>query len=447
MTYICFVGPFKPIMCGIADYTGFLTDQMPRGSWGILSFDPQTYGRPLTNDEEVPRNHVWRGIVGRDDWSASVLQEGLTKLGHTPAGTVLWFQHDFGIWPDDTAFLSMLRSLSMPKVVTLHTLHFQSPETTVGLRKNEYDLLRGLLPIVDGITVFSHGVHNAVVSAFPRHREKVHVIPHGVHSYPRVAHMTRAQAKQSLHDFLVHQAPLAEEIKEILCKERVFLDPDTVALGQTGFLCPLKGSEMLCTMADRLQKATPSSRVASVRIGSPRDGNQEEYASNLQRHQNGTDRLLLNTWLSRTMLPVAQKAFDINFYWPRDCTQSGILAHAFGAGAVIVGKDMEGVGETLREAGAATATQLEPLAQQMKALALIPELTRRAEEKALEYASNLSWRNQARAHHVLAERTAWVHAKPRAYSVLQSIPLGVHPTPHTRQATIRPSPALGERVT
>ena len=411
MTYIDFVAPFRPIMCGIADYTGFVAEQLPSGEWGILSFAPQTYGSQLTGDCDPQDSRVWYGIPGRDNFSALQMQDGLQQLGHSHNGAVLWFQHEQGIWPRRSKFVSMLRDLNTPKVVTIHTLHFQSPETPSGLTEYEYNLLRDLLPTVDAITVFSHGVHSAVTSAFPRHHEKVHVMKHGIHTYPDISRMSRREAKEKLHDFLIHESDLPQKIKKSLRKQRIFLDPQTVVIGQTGFLCPMKGSEALYLVRDELQDAIPSKKIAAVRIGSPRDGVQNTYAQNLRQQHNGKDKFLLKTWLPLRMLPVAQRAFDINFYWPKDCTQSGILAHALGAGAIVIGRDMEGVGETLNEVGAPTATHLQELVEKAKWLVLRPELTDMMEEKALKYAADFSWKNQAVKHWALANRVAAAYAK------------------------------------
>ena len=411
MTHIDFVAPFRPIMCGIADYTSFIAEQLPAGEWGILSFAPQTYGAQLTGDHTLQDSRVWYGIPGRDEFSASQIQNGLQQLGHSRNGAVLWFQHEHGIWLHRNKFVSMLRDLNMPKIVTIHTLHFQSPETPSGLTEYEYNLLRNLLQTVDAITVFSHGVHSAVTSAFPEYHERVHVVKHGVHTYPDIARMTRREAKERLHDFLIYESDLPQKTKKSLRKQRTFLDPQTVVIGQTGFLCPMKGSEALYLVRDELQDAIPSKRIAAVRIGSPRDRGQNIYAHNLRQQHNGKDKFLLKTWLPLKMLPVAQKAFDINFYWPKDCTQSGILAHALGAGAVVIGRDMEGVGETLKEVGAPTAMHLQELVEKAKWLILRPELTDIMEQKALKYAADFSWKNQALRHCALASRAAAAHAK------------------------------------
>ena len=106
------------------------------------------------------------------------------------------------------------------------------------------------------------------------------------------------------------------------------------------------------------------------------------------------------------MLSIAQRAFDINLCWPKDCTQSGILAHALGAGAIIAGRDLEGVGETLKKAGMLVDTDLRRLLMKVKDLILNPELKEKIEETALKYAAKFSWKNQARRHYELAELVA-----------------------------------------
>ncbi len=103
------------------------------------------------------------------------------------------------------------------------------------------------------------------------------------------------------------------------------------------------------------------------------------------------------------MLPLAQRAFDINFYWPDECTQSGVIAHALGAGAIVAGRDLEGVGETLKEAGQIADTDINNLTTKIKHLLLDPELRIRTEQKALKYADEFSWGNQAHRHYELAE--------------------------------------------
>ena len=402
MASIYFVGTYPPIRCGIADYTLSITEKSPAKKWAVLSFRLDGGELPVTISDFIASDNIWYGIPGPEKFSVSVIEDGLRELGAQNDETVLWFQHEFGIWANDRAFVTMLSGLDLPKIVTFHTLRFQSTDTQVGLVQYEYDLLQALLPHVDAITVFSRGVYGAVTAAFPQHRHKVHIIRHGVHSYPTVSNLSRQEAKEALNAFLFHESELDRETKETLHRQRIFLDPDTVIIGQTGFLHPIKGSEHLYPARDELQKLIPDRRIVAVRIGIPRREVDIGHASELRVKQNGVDKFLLETWLPQRLLPLAQRAFDINYYWPYECTQSGVLTHALGAGAMIAGRDLEGVGETLRGAGAMADSDTERLLLKIRDHLLNPLLQYQAEQKALAYARRFSWENQTRLHYQLA---------------------------------------------
>ncbi len=403
MTTIYFVGPYKPIMCGIADYTGFIANKCLPGTWGMLSFNLERYGVPLTPEFKTRLPCVWYGIPDRNSYSELCIRKGLDELGADKRQAVLWFQHEFGIWPDDDKFIAMLKNLDVPKIVSFHTLHFQSPETVYGLRWNQYCFLEKLLPHTDAITVFSHGVHKAVTSAFPEYLEKVHVLKHGIHSYAEINRLSHKEAKEELNDYLVYESDIDRKTKKALHTQRIFLDPATIIIGQTGFLSPAKGSELLYTVRSSLQTEIPRKRIAAVRIGNAKDDIQKSYASKLRRQINRKSDFIIETWLPQRMLPVAQRAFDANFYWPVECTQSGVLAHALGAGAIIAGRDLEGVGETLKDACEPADTDIKRLQIKMREVIHNPEIAEMIEKKVLDYSREFSWENQARRHFELAE--------------------------------------------
>ncbi len=403
MASIYFTGTYPPIMCGLATYTNYLTRESPPDQWGVLSFDLEKYGSPLTNSPATATEPVWYGISGHRDFCALDVLAGLQNLGASDSDTVLWFQHETAIWANPRKFVAMLKQLDMPKVVSFHTLHFQSKETSSGLCARQYDMLQNLLPHVDAITVFSYGVYWAVISAFPEYCTKVYVIKHGIHSYPQISRLSREESKLQLYDFLMCESDLDSASKKALYQQQILSDPDTVILGQTGFLCPLKQSESLYIVRENLQKMLPNKRIVAVRIGKAREAAHTTYAQQLSNGLNDPNAVLLNTWLPDNILPLAQRAFDINFYWPADCTQSGIMAHALGTGAIVAGRDLEGVGETLRGAGEIVDTDLDRLTMKIRDTVLNPGLATQIEKNALEYASEFSWKNQVRRHYELAE--------------------------------------------
>jgi len=440
MASIYFVGPYKPIMCGIADYTSFITRKSPVGRWGVLSFDLEKYGVPLTTDRELITGRVCYGIPDRRSYSAPVIQDGLNELVAKNEDAVLWFQHEFGIWPDNAKFVDMLRDLDQIKVVSPHSLHFQSSETPYGLRRNEYSFLRLLLPHTDAITVFSDGVYRAVSQAFPEYIDKVYVLRHGIHLNPIIARMSRAEAKVRIHEYLVGESGLDQACKDSLGQQRVFLDSDTIVMGTTGFITASKGIKLLYRAQDLLQQMLPRRRIVAVHAGVLRvvdNSGDNKYAAELRTSHNSPGQFFLETYLPEDVLPILLRALDIYFYWPSDCTQSGILAHALGAGATIACRDMEGVGETVKMAGGLACMDFELAIAGLKELVLHPKLRSEMSERAVKYAEEFSWRNQALKHFELAERL-W-HS--RIQRLLPALPLGTH-----TDATGKPALTVSDKI-
>ena len=81
-----------------------------------------------------------------------------------------------------------------------------------------------------------------------------------------------------------------------------------------------------------------------------------------------------------------------------------MLTHAFGAGAVVAGRELEGVGEMLKEAGALHDSDQACLLEKIRDLVLDRELQEEVQQSAVNYARALSWENQVQKHYQLAER-------------------------------------------
>ena len=403
MAFITFVTPYRPVICGIADYAQSVTRESPRGGWDVLSFNLENYGVRLGNDWGPLTDPVRHSIPSREDYSARTIREELWPQ----EDQVLWFQHEFGIWSNSERFVGMLRDLNYPKVVTLHTLHFQSDETVYGLRRQEYSFLRMLLPHTDAITVFSDGVYNAVTQAFPQYRDRVQVLRHGTHPYPEVASMTRQDAKARMHEYLMGDSGLDEVSKDNLRKGSVLTDPDTIVIGGAGFVTASKGVGPLFHVRDVLQQMLPETKIAAVYVGSLREPDHRvdsRCAAELRTRYDSAGKFFLETYLPRDMLPVILRSLDVHFYWPSDCSQSGIVAHALGVGATIACRDMEGVGETMKMAGGLTSKDLGKLTAGIRELVLNPGLTNEISQRAFRYAEEFSWKNQALRHFELAEQ-------------------------------------------
>jgi len=403
MAYISFITPYKPIVCGIADYTEFITSESLPGTWAVLSFNSDLYGVPISNNKVSPTAPVCYCIPSRDDFSADSILKGMRHYNDE----VLWFQHEFGIWQDDVRFVNMLRDLDHIKVVSPHSLHFQSGETIYGLRLREHSFLRLLLPHIDAITVFSEGVYQAVTRAFPEYREKVHVLRHGTHLYLKIAKMGRLEAKNRIHEFLIGESGLDQVSKDKLRHERVFLDPEATLIGGAGFITHSKGIEPLFHARDVLHEMLPDRKIVAIYVGFLRqtDNNVDSRcAVELRARYSDAGNFFLETYLPGDLLPVMLRALDIHLYWPSDCTQSGIIAHSLGTGATVACRDMEGVGETVKMAGGLTLRDFGRLIDGIRWLILDHDLRNEMSEGAVRYATEFSWRNQAIKHFELAEQ-------------------------------------------
>jgi hypothetical protein len=151
----------------------------------------------------------------------------------------------------------------------------------------------------------------------------------------------------------------------------------------------------------------PGRRIAALYVGHLREPDSVTdgaCAAGLRAKFNNGGQFFLETYLPREMLAVLLRALDVYFYWPSDCTQSGVVAHALGAGATIACRDLEGVGETVRLAGGLAEEELGRLLIRMSELIVNPRLQSQASENAVKYAQTFSWRNQALGHFDLAEQ-------------------------------------------
>ncbi len=402
MAFVTFITPYKPIICGIADYSDFILKESPIGKWSVLSFNLVNYGVPLRSNPEPYTPLVRYTLPSRENFSSSSILKGLIPC----EDQVLWFQHEFGIWKDSAAFSNMLGELDQIKVVTFHSLHFQNKETPYGLRRAEYLLLRAVLPYIDAITVFSEGVRRAVSEAFPSFSDKIYVLRHGIHFYPKVASMSLMEARAKIHNYLVEQSDLDQETKQALVEQRVFLDDKTMLIGGAGFITANKGIDLLYEARDMVQRMLPRKNISAVYIGSLREPDDErdgKCAAMLKAKYKRSDCFLLDTYLPAEMLPIFLKAVDVHFYWPSDCTQSGILAHSLGAGAITACRDMEGVGETVKMAGGLANADLGQLVSGIGQLLMDSALRKQISYRALKYATRFSWRRQALDHFAQAE--------------------------------------------
>jgi glycosyltransferase involved in cell wall biosynthesis len=168
MSRIAFASTYPPRRCGIATFTAELGRAIGtreivalRGRDDTTSFEREVHHVIRTNE---PADHV-RVATTLDQCDVDVVS----------------VQHEFGIWGgDDGEFvLDFLAALSVPAVVTLHTVLRQPTP-------NQRRVMQGLLDLTAGVVVMSNAAASILKDEYSADPPTVHVIPHGVPDLPLV---------------------------------------------------------------------------------------------------------------------------------------------------------------------------------------------------------------------------------------------------------------------
>ena len=384
---INFVSTFPPIVCGVGSYTEYLTRHLEE--WHVTSFET-----------DLPRN----GVIACGSQKVSFeLSLGSGNISFfADRRQLVWLQHAFGIWGKDadhfTDLVGRLKQKGAKTAATFHTIHFESAETESGLTMRERRLMSGVLPLLDVATVFGDGAWRVLSAAFPQFAAKIVVLRHGAHIY---AAADRTEARGKLLRYLAERAQSTTSIADDL------LSPATIILGTFGFITPDKDPLALYEIAERVRRKLPGQRIVALcagTIANRADRTKSETADLLRQLRlahDGRNSLFFEAYLPEDLLPYAFRALDLSVFWCRNATQSGRIAHALGSRTCIVGRRIEGIGETLDLAGLLSVLSTEDLADQIVELIRDPESRQRAERLGAEYAERYSFEKQAEKHALL----------------------------------------------
>lgn len=395
---INFVSTFPPIMCGIGNYTKYLVSKMPKSCWRVTSLRLDGFLKveePFELDKRV----------------AYTISLSNPKLPSLLDGEVLWFEHAFGMWGRKSpSFLTLIKEAKERRkrtIASLHTIHFQSAETPQGMQEKEKRLLEKVLPLIDVLTVFTNGTCQAVIETFPEYKDKVVVLRHGVCLYPEV---NQKEAGKKLLSYLINRAGISQtQKKELQSLDNLFFSDKVILLGNFGFITQDKDPLKLYQLRQILQARFPTYQVIAIYIGriqQRKDKKMEESLPILERLKSihdGRKNLFFEDYIPESIFPFAFQALDFAVFWYRNATQSGRMAHAQGAGVCVVGRNIEGIGETLKLSGLPQVDTLEELAEKIKILTLKPELKEKALRSNWRYAQQFSYEVQAQKHLLLEE--------------------------------------------
>ncbi len=411
MTKIIFLSGFPPMIHGIGSYTKYLVDAMCEKDCdcGIISFDPYACKFPIMKEKKVECDYpVLYTIPSCYDYDLNLIIDSLTNLSRYEDNYVFWIQQGDSIWRNRPKFVKILKFLKKKKVeniiVTHHTLNFQSPETKYGFKKWQYELLKNELPYIDVNTVFTNGVYKAFTKAFPEYKEKTVLIRHGVPSYPRIS---QQNAKKEIISWLESENELNQDWQKSVedLNSKIF-EKITIKFGDIGFIDDRKLSNTIYPIIKLLQKRFPERNIIGLYIGTLSFASLKKI-SYLQRlknlHNPKNNFYFFETYVPEHLFAKSLRALDIIHMWQKDCRQSGKLAHALGIGATVVGKNIEGVGETLKMCGYPALNAYEDFLNEIERIIANSESKDLMEKSASEYAKTYNWENQALKHIELAE--------------------------------------------
>lgn len=172
---IVFITSYPPRECGIATYSRDLIEALR--TYTRASFEPLVCAL-----ESEGRQYCYDAEVGYTLCAASF------EDYHRMAGEInadrevrgVFIQHEFGLFGGEYGdhLLLLLYHLNKPAIVTFHTV----------LPSPDYQLLktvRAISEAVDKIIVMTNHAADLLVTHYRIRREKIAVIPHGIHQVPK----------------------------------------------------------------------------------------------------------------------------------------------------------------------------------------------------------------------------------------------------------------------
>ncbi|MCH8343533.1 MAG: glycosyltransferase family 4 protein [Planctomycetes bacterium] len=171
---IAIIGNSLPRQCGIATFTGDLSDALAR-----TFRQAEVFVVPVNDIKEgydYP-DRVWFEITEKDVASYRRAADFL-NINNVD---VVNLQHEFGIFggPAGSHILILLRELRMPTVITLHTI-LHEPEPT------QRAVMEELAELSDGLVVMTNRSAQLLREVYGIEEQKIEIIPHGIPDVPFV---------------------------------------------------------------------------------------------------------------------------------------------------------------------------------------------------------------------------------------------------------------------
>jgi glycosyltransferase involved in cell wall biosynthesis len=162
---VAHVGTYPPTQCGIGSYAESLVAALRGCRQAVVAVDYGARGRAVA---EPP---VVAGVPMR---SRAAMLQAAAQINAGPVDVVS-LQHEFGIYggPHGVHAATFAQALRKPLVVTLHTV-------SLALEPERVAILERILARTTRVVVLTPDSADACRALFPRHADRVRVIPHGV---------------------------------------------------------------------------------------------------------------------------------------------------------------------------------------------------------------------------------------------------------------------------
>lgn len=244
----------------------------------------------------------------------------------------------------------------------------------------------------------------AITKAFPEYRDKIVLIRHGVPSYPRIS---QKNAKKEIISWLESKNELKKDWQKSVedLNSKIF-ERIAITFGDVGFIDNRKLSTNIHSTIKLFQKKFPNKNIIGLYIGTLSFLSKQKI-SYLQRlknlHNPENNFYFFETYVPERLFAKSLRTLDVVHMWQEDCRQSGKLAHAIGISAYIIGRNLEGVGETLKMCGYPALNTYKDFLNEIERVTANSESKDLMKKSASKYARTYNWENQALKHIELVE--------------------------------------------
>ena len=377
MTHFGFLSTYPPTRCGLATFTEALADELAmddvREPVIVRVLDvrdstppPAVVGRIPTSTELIARDRV-------------SMRAAVRALDVCDVAIV---QHEYGIYggPDGDEIIPLLRSLSTPAIVVLHTV---LSEPTPHQRA----VLETVCKLADTVVVMTGNARAILNRSYNVKPSKVRVIPHGVRAPREASGTKRIGSKRILTWGLISPGKGLEWGIRAIASLRDMVPPiEYVIAGQTH-------PRVLAHEGERYREALQ--QLIS-------DLNLTDIVTLDDRYRDATQLAELVADADVVLLP----------YDSRDQATSGVLVEAVAAGVPVVATGFPHAVELLGRGAGLIARHQDPesMAEAIRAIVGEAGAAERMHEAALRDTHDSSWPRVAEHYRAIADRMVMVAA-------------------------------------